>query len=90
MIGEEKKMLNQRRFEEPPMAIGEKKQVVVLKLDCSGSMSYDEKIKKLNEAVNKMLEKCRADDLVSKNVEFIIIIYRNKFYSLFRNKLSSF
>lgn len=70
-------MLNQRRFEEPPMAIGEKKQVVVLKLDCSGSMSYDEKIKKLNEAVNKMLEKCRADDLVSKNVEFIIIIYNS-------------
>ena len=44
-------MLNQRRFEEPPMAIGEKKQVVVLKLDCSGSMSYDDKIRKLNEAV---------------------------------------
>ena len=68
-------MLNQRIFEEPPMAIGEKKQVVVIKLDCSGSMSYKNKIAMLNNAVNRMLEKCRADELVSKNVEFIIIIY---------------
>ena len=71
-------MLNQRRFEEPPMAIGEKKQVAVLKLDGSGSMAVDDKIGKLNRAVNRMLEKCRADDLVSKNVEFIIIAYNSK------------
>ena len=68
-------MLNQRRFEEPPMAIGEKKQVVALKLDCSGSQGIDNNIGKMNVAVNGLLEKCRADDLVSKNVEFIIIIY---------------
>lgn len=70
-------MLNQRMFEEPPMAIGEKKQVVVIKLDCSGSMSYSNKIAMLNKAANRMLEKCRADELVSKNVEFIIIIYNS-------------
>ena len=70
-------MSNQRRFEEPPMAIGEKKQVVVLELDTSYSMCEKDKIKKLVQAVNRLIEKGKADDLVSRNVELIIVVYNS-------------